>query len=210
MLNSFFDSICWLCLFTSSSVFRLLPGFCLHCSPQCSHWDCQWLLGYRCQYAFFISVLLPSHLSLAFLLRLLATSTLKLFPLGFCGPLSLAPLFRLSVSSGLLFLCPFTCVLSLHSSYSTHFLLTNIHDFFYLLHLDAPQIVNPNLFSPCRYICSLLLGISPESVLPGFHSRGFGMIGALLNASSSPVCLADTSNSPRLKSILFFNFLSHG
>lgn len=52
----------------------------------------------------------------------------------------------LSVSSGLLFLCPFTCVLSLHSSYSTHFLLTNIHDFFYLLHLDAPQIFNPNLF----------------------------------------------------------------
>ena len=45
----------------------------------------------------------------------------------------------------------------------------------------------------------LLLGISTGSVLPGFHSCGFGMIGAPLNASSSPVCLADTSNSPRLK-----------
>lgn len=117
------NSICWLYFFTSSSFFRLLPGFCLYCSPQCSHWDYQmtsWLPTSVCIFQFCLS---PIYLKLAFLLRLLATSTLKLFPLGLCDPLSpallshLSPSPRASSSSVLsLGFCRFTYLI-LHASF---------------------------------------------------------------------------------------------
>ena len=199
------NSVCWL-LFTP-----LLPsGFRLHRLLSVPTGVIKWLLGCQCQYAFFSPLWLPSDLNLAFPLRLLATSTLKLFPwvsvTHFLLLHCLTPLYRLWPPLSLSFnWCSVTSLLLLCT-----LLLTNIHDFSYLLHLDAPQIFHPNLFSPCRYVCWLLLGISTGSVLPGLHSCGFGMLGAPLNASSSPICLANTSDSPKLKWILFFNFLSHG
>lgn len=73
-----------------------------------------------------------------------ATSTLKLFPPWFLWPTlhsTVPPLCLLWPPLSLsLYGCSVTSPLTLHTS------LTNIHDFFYLLHLDAPQIFNPNLF----------------------------------------------------------------
>lgn len=129
--------------FTSYSFFRLLPGFCLHCFPQCVPTEIfKWLLGCQRQYTFFGSILLPSYLNLALLLRLVATY-LETFPPWFlwptfsCSSVSFTSLYLLC---GFLFLSFLTRVLWLHSSsHSTWTFWTSIHEFIYSSILLLPK-----------------------------------------------------------------------
>lgn len=95
----------------------------------------KWTLGCQRQYTFFSSILLPSYLNLALLLRLVATSTLKLFPLGFCDRLSpallfLSPLCILSVGSSFpvpwLVFCHFSPLLILHAPFGPTSMISSI------------------------------------------------------------------------------------
>ena len=160
---------------------------------------------------------LSSYLNLALLLKLVAISALKLFSLGFCDPLSPTVLSisqtSLYLLCGLLFFWLLTDVLPQSFSYLTCCFQTDIHDSSTSCVLMLPKSVSPT--QTCSHFldtctCANCYWTSPQGVCSqGPILMEFDVIGAPWNALSPPVCLVGTSDSPRLKWILFLNFLSH-
>lgn len=143
----------WLAVF-ADSIFYLL--FCLLAtswplstllSSVCSHWRHQMIAWLPKSITFFNSILLPPYLNLVLLLRLVVTSALKLFHLGFCDHfllLSFLCLWPLYIFSVFLSLYLLTSVLLFQFSYSSCSFCTDMHEFIYLQYLHASQICISN------------------------------------------------------------------